>query len=107
MIHQKPENIYSKKKIDYIHAREDITKILTKNIKEIKVKENVDKIGNYRKVAHTGPNTNWPTTHGPQILAKILSLLFIFSQNLWPIGGPFSWASLCWATYGPQKISIR
>ena len=40
-------------------------------------------------------------------MAKILSLLFIFTQNFWPIGGPFSWASFCWATYGPQKISIR
>ena len=42
----------------------------------------------------SGPVETSPRHIGHQILAKILSLLFYFSQNLWPkpIGCNFSWA---------------
>ena len=63
-------------------------------------------MGIFEKWPILGPTETGPRHMGHKFWLKILSLLFIFSQNMWPISGPFSWASLCWATNRPQKITI-
>ena len=47
----------------------------------------------------------WPNTRHKE--QKFWLKFYLFYSFLAKIFGPFSWASLCWATYGPQKISFH